>query len=178
MSKEQELQLVPGDALDRLGMELYHRRPIPREYVGGSDAKILDDAAKQIAALTAQLKEAASILGKVCVYGTLVSGETPVNPPDHAAIRAMLTQIARANRIEAELTALREGAKVTYRMQAVWPDGSTNSPFRVSGKKEFDRRRSGLGWKGIEVRLIERTTTISDRILDSGNQPKVNESQG
>jgi hypothetical protein len=51
---------------------------------------------------------AGEILGKICVYGTLISGERPVNPPPHAAVDAILTQIARAEAAEAKLAAATE----------------------------------------------------------------------
>jgi hypothetical protein len=45
---------------------------------------------------------AGEIMGKICIYGTLVSGERPVDPPPHAAIDAILAQIDRAEKAEAE----------------------------------------------------------------------------
>lgn len=52
--------------------------------------------------LKAKLDFCGEILGKICVYGTLIQGEKPLDPPPHAAIDAILTQINRAEKAEAE----------------------------------------------------------------------------
>jgi hypothetical protein len=62
----------------------------------------LHDKAR-IAELEARLDFCGDILGKICVYGTMVSGERPADPPSHAAIDAILAQINRADRAEASL---------------------------------------------------------------------------
>jgi hypothetical protein len=41
-------QAAKYDGLDRLGMAVYGRKPEPREYIGGSSAVILEDAATVI----------------------------------------------------------------------------------------------------------------------------------
>lgn len=46
---------TPDDALERLGLALYGRKPTAREYLGGSDARILSDAAEMIEELRAKL---------------------------------------------------------------------------------------------------------------------------
>lgn len=51
---------------------------------------------------------AAGILGAVCLYGTIAPGERPVDPPEHAAVSAILYQIQRAEQAEAERDRLRE----------------------------------------------------------------------
>jgi hypothetical protein len=57
---------------------------------------------------------AGEILGKICVYGTLVPGERPVDPPPHAAIDAMLTQISRAENAEKKLADTVEALEMIY----------------------------------------------------------------
>jgi hypothetical protein len=67
-------------------------------YMDAQDAEIAD--------LRRKLDFAGEILGKICVYGTLVSGEIPIDPPPHAAVDAILTQIGRAEAAEAKIAAL------------------------------------------------------------------------
>jgi len=45
------------DALDHLAIVLYGRPATAREYLGGSNAKILEDAAKILERLLCELKE-------------------------------------------------------------------------------------------------------------------------
>jgi hypothetical protein len=40
----------PDDALDRLSIAMYGRRPKPADYLGGSDARVLRDAARIVVA--------------------------------------------------------------------------------------------------------------------------------
>jgi hypothetical protein len=72
--------------------------------------KLLAEAIAQRDEARKELDFCGDIMGKICVYGTLVHGEKPIDPPPHAAIAAILAQIARAERAEAELaTARAEG---------------------------------------------------------------------
>ena len=45
----------PGDGLEKLARQLYGRPPAAGEYLGGSNAKILSDAAAEIIKLRAQV---------------------------------------------------------------------------------------------------------------------------
>ena len=142
MSNEQELQIVPGDALDRLGLELYRRSPMPREYVGGSDAKILDDAAKRIADLTTQEQERTKqrdewlaranrdIAERMEHETHLLAENVRVGVvgtwPEGAKTVVLVNQ--RADKLEAELAALKEGGSgliATERARQISTEGWT-----------------------------------------------------
>ena len=45
----------PGDGLEKLARQLYGRPPAAGEYLGGSNAKILHDAAAEIRRLRARI---------------------------------------------------------------------------------------------------------------------------
>jgi hypothetical protein len=86
-----------SDSLSREG-DFLSAREVLRKQVIAQDAEIAD--------LRRKLDFAGEILGKICVYGTLVSGEIPIDPPPHAAVDAILTQIGRAEAAEAKIAAL------------------------------------------------------------------------
>ena len=48
---------VSGDGVDRLAKAVYGRKPEPRDYVGGSTAQILYDAAQLIGHLQNEIKK-------------------------------------------------------------------------------------------------------------------------
>lgn len=68
--------------------------------------------------LKAKLDFCGEILGKICVYGTLIQGEKPVDPPPHAAVDAILAQINRAEKAEAEIATIRERSE-SWKSQAM-----------------------------------------------------------
>lgn len=84
---------------------------------------------KRIAELEAQLAEAGAVLGKICVASTLDPTESFIDPPEHAAMSAMLDMIGERN---IALAALADAQKALARVRFLC-SAEGHAPCRCGG---------------------------------------------